>query len=730
MNQILGQKLEDLAGDLWEDFGEKMTPEEKTGFREAILENGKFLSQKAHRYIGKSGLGSIYAVLRSLNPEQAAEIANEIQKFVVENTRLRIPILLCEECIHGHMAKGATIFPQAIGMASTWDPDLVQKVGSVIAKETRAVGGHQTYSPVLGVARDPRWGRTEETFGEDPCLASCLGIAMVKALQGENLTDSSAIIATAKHFAAHSEPLGGRDSNMEGISEKDLREIFLPPFKAAVEEAGAKSIMPAYSTIDGIPCTASKKLLTKILREEWGFEGYVVSDLGAIEHLYSKHRVAATLEEAVKQAVEAGVDIHLAGPRFADLLLELVEKGQVSKATINQAVRRILRIKFVLGLFEEPYVDPERAVRICDSKEHRQLALEAARKSIVLLKNENNLLPLNKDIASILVTGPNADNVRNQLGSYSGQGSVVTVLEGIKNKVSPETKVDYVKGCSVKGTSTEGIQEAVEAAKKSDVAIVIVGGSSWTRESTCGEGYDRADLNLPGVQINLIKAMYETGTPIVVVLINGRPLTINWVAENVPAILEAWYPGEEGGNAIVDIIFGDYNPSGKLPITFPQSVGQLPLYYNYKPSGRRYDYVFMKGEPLFVFGYGLSYTKFKYSNLRITPEEIAPAGEINIGVEVQNIGDWEGEEVVQLYVHDNVASVTRPIKELKSFKRITLKAGERKIVNFTLTADHLSFYDRDMNLLVEPGTFDVMVGGNSAKGITGSFKIIKSAAVG
>ncbi len=358
MNQILGQRIEDLVGDLWEDLAQKMTPDQKTESRKAILENGKFLSQKAHRYIGKSGLGSIYAVLRSLNPEQAAEIANEIQKFVVENTRLRIPILLCEECIHGHMAKGATIFPQAIGMASTWDPDLVQKVGSVIAKETRAVGGHQTYSPVLGVARDPRWGRTEETFGEDPCLASCLGIAMVKALQGENLTDSSAIIATAKHFAAHSEPLGGRDSNMEGISEKDLREIFLPPFKAAVEEAGAKSIMPAYSTIDGIPCTASKKLLTKILREEWGFEGYVVSDLGAIEHLYSKHRVAATLEEAVKQAVEAGVDIHLAGPRFADLLLELVEKGQVSKATINQAVRRILRIKFVLGLFEEPYVDP------------------------------------------------------------------------------------------------------------------------------------------------------------------------------------------------------------------------------------------------------------------------------------------------------------------------------------------------------------------------------------
>ncbi len=720
MNQILGEKIEDLFASFMGKSDELMTPEKKIKVQEAVLEI-------ARRCIAKSGTGSMWGVFIPLEPEQGARTANEIQKFAIENTRLGIPMLLCGECVHGHMAKGATIFPQAIGMGSTWSPDLIQRIGSVIAEEARAVGNHQTYSPVLGIARDPRWGRTEETFGEDPYLASCLGIAMVKGLQGDNLADNNTIVASPKHFAAHSEPLGGRDSNMEGITERDLREIFLPSFKAAIKEAGAESVMTAYSVIDGVPCTASKKLLTKILREEWGFKGCVVSDLGAVEHLYSKHHIAATPKEAVKQAVEAGLDVHVAGPEFADLLLELAEEGQISKAIINQAVRRVLRIKFLLGLFEKPYVNPERAAKICDCKEHRELALEAARESIVLLRNKNNLLPLNKDIKSILITGPNADNVVNQLGDYRGQGSVITVLEGIKNRVSLKTKVRYVKGCSIKGTSTEGIEEAVEAAKNSDVAIVVVGGSSWTREDTCGEGRDRADLNLPGVQTNLIKAIYETGTPMVAVLISGRPLTINWMVGNVPAVLEAWYPGEEGGNAIADIIFGNYNPSGKLPITFPQSVGQLPLYYNHKPSGRGYDYVFMKGEPLFVFGYGLSYTEFTYSNLCVTPKETAPAGEVNISVEVQNTGDREGKEIVQLYVHDTVASVTRPIKELKGFEKILLKPGEKKTVKFTLTPDQLSFYNRDMNLVVEPGTFDVMVGGNSAQGITGGFRIIESA---
>ncbi len=700
---------------------QRMTPEEKTEWGASILENGRFTQKNARRYIGKSGLGATGSLGVVIEPKQAAETANAIQKFTVENGRLGIPILFTGEGVHGYMAKGATFSPQAIGMASTWNPDLDQKIGSVVAKEARAVGCCQVFSPVLGVARDARWGRTEETFGEDPYLASCFATAMVKGLQGEEgLTNSDSIIATAKHFAAHSEPLGGRDSNVEGITERDLREIFLPPFKAAIE-AGAESVMTAYSTIDSIPCTASRKLLTKILREEWGFKGHVVSDFGAVEHLRVKHRVAATLEEAVKQAVEAGLDMHFLGPRFADLLLKLVKEGRVSKATLDKAVKRILRLKFLLGLFENPYVDPERAAEICDCKEHRELALQAARESIVLLKDENNLLPLNKNIKSILITGPNANNMMNQLGSYSCESRVVTVVEGIKNKVSAE--VNYAKGCDIKGTSTEGIQEAVEAAQKADVAIVVVGESGWGAEQTSGEEFDRADLLLPGVQEDLVKAIYETGTPTVVVLINGRPLAIKWIAENIPAILEAWYPGVEGGNAIADVIFGDYNPSGKLPITFPQFVGQLPLYYNYKPSGRGYDYVEMEGKPLFNFGYGISYTKFRYSNLRITPEKIAPAGEVNISVDLQNIGEREGQEVVQLYVSDDYASVARPVKELKGFRRISLKPGETKIVDFTLMADQLAFYDSSMNLVVEPGTFTVMVGGNSSEVIEGSFKI-------
>ena len=728
MNSIMGVSASGLAGDLLAAMLKRMTPEEKErfkaeyGFEEVLLEKGRFSQGKADRYIGKSGLGATFGVATLLEPKQAAETANAIQKFAVENSRLGIPIILFGAGAHGHMAKGATIFPTAIGMASTWDPDLDQKIGSVIAKETRAVGSHEVDTPNLGVARDARWGRTEETFGEDPYLASCLGTARVKGLQGEGLTNSDSIIAFVKHFAAHSEPLGGRDSNMEGITERDLREIFLPPFKAAIE-AGAESVMSAYSTIDSIPCTANRKLLTKILREEWGFKGYVVSDLGAVEHLCTKHHVAATLEEAVKQAVEAGVDMHLAGSEFADLLLKLVKEGRVSEPTIDKAVKRILRLKFLLGLFENPYVDSGRAAEICDCKEHRELALQAGRESIVLLRNETNILPLSKNIKSILITGPNASNIRNQLGDYSGESRVVTVVEGIKNKVSAGTEVNYVKGCDIKGTSTEGIQEAVEAAQKADVAIIVVGGSSWTAESTCGEGFDRADLNLPGVQEDLVKAIYETGTPTVVVLINGRPLTISWIAENIPAILEAWYPGEEGGNAIADVIFGDYNPSGKLPITFPQFVGQLPLYYNYKPSGRGYDYVSMEGKPLFNFGYGISYTKFRYSNLRITPEEIAPAGQVNISVNLQNIGEREGQEIVQLYVSDDVASVARPVKELKGFRRISLKPGETKVVDFILMADQLAFYDTSMNLVVEPGTFTVMVGGNSSEVIKGSFKI-------
>jgi beta-glucosidase len=737
MNVLMGSGMGGMMGELVSSIPQEEleawlirlgTPQEELGQPwefggDIILEqDGGFSSERAKKVIGESGIGAIFGLTQSSEPKLAAEIANKLQRLAIQDIRLGIPILLCEEGVHGHLARGATIFPQAIGMASTWNPDLVREIGSVIAEETRAVGGHQTYSPVLDLGRDPRWGRTEETYGEDPYLASRLAVAMVEGLQGESLADGHSIVASPKHFGGHGEPLGGRDSNMEGITERDLREIHLVPFQAAFEEAGALGAMSAYSMIDGIPCTANKKLLTEILREEWGFGGYVVSDYGAIEDLQTRHRIAATPKEAVKKAVEAGVDSHLGGLEFVGPLVELIEEGQVSEETVDRAVGRILRIKFLLGLFEDPYVDPDRAAQVCDSQEHRKLALRAAREAIVLLKNEDDLLPLDKEgIESILVTGPNADTPRNQLGDYSGWSPVVTVLDGIKAKVVPGADVRYVKGCDTKGTSTEGIAEAVEAARESDVAIVVVGGTSWTVEGTSGEGADRATLNLPGVQEELLKAVHETGTPVVVVLINGRPLTVNWAVEHVPAILEAWYPGEEGGNAVADVLFGDYNPGGKLPITFPRTEGQLPLYYNYKPSGRAYDYVFTSFQPLFEFGYGLSYTQFEYSNLEITLETVGPAGKVKVSVDVQNAGDRKGDEVVQLYLNDVVSSVVTPLRELKGFKRVALNAGEKKRVEFTLTPDHLSLLDRHLERVVESGTFEVMIGG-----LTGNFEVMST----
>ncbi|MGQ9629477.1 MAG: glycoside hydrolase family 3 N-terminal domain-containing protein [bacterium] len=685
--------------------------------RALVRRDGGVDLERVKEALGSSGVGSIFGV-GQFAPRQAAEAANKLQKVAVEETRLGIPILFCEEAVHGHLAQGATIFPQAIAMASTWNPELIERVGRAIGTEVRAVGGHQVYSPVLDLGRDPRWGRTEETYGEDPYLASRLAVAMVKGMQGGKLSDNDAIIAGPKHFGGHGEPLGGRDSNMEGITERDLREIHLVPFRAAVEEAGAKSIMAAYSMLDGIPCTCNRWLLTEVLRQEWGFDGHVVSDAGGVEGLHLKHRVAANQKEAVKLSIEAGLDTHIWGPGFVQPVVELVREGELAEEFVDRAVRRILRLKFLLGLFENPYVDPDRAERVCNAPEHRALALEVARQAIVLLKNEGGLLPLSKEVKTILVAGPNAHNERNQLGDYSGESPVVTILGGIKARVSPGTEVRYVKGCDVKGPSTEGIAEAAKAAKGADVAVVVLGESSWTAEITSGEGADRAELDLPGVQEQLLKAIYKTGTPVVLVLINGRPLTIKWAAEHVPAIVEAWYPGQEGGTAVAEVLFGDYNPGGKLPITIPQTVGQLPLYYNYKPSGRAYDYVFTPFKPLFEFGYGLSYTRFEYSNLTITPEVIGPAGTVTVRVSVRNSGEHKGDEVVQLYINDVVSSVVTPVKELRGFKRITLEPGESQTVEFTLGPRHLSLLDRHLERVVEPGAFEVMIGG-----LKGTFQV-------
>lgn len=673
-------------------------------WRDIILEGDK----------EKYPIGELSCTLRAFSPREGVELANEIQKYILENSRLKIPVLIHDECLHGCMAKGSTSFPQSIAIASTWNPELMYEIATAIGKETRARGIHQALSPTINIARDPRCGRTEETYGEDPYLASVMAVEFVKGLQEQR------VVTTPKHYAANFVGDGGRDSNAVHFSERLMREVYLPAFKAVVQKANALSIMSAYNSLDGIPCTANKWLLTDLLRKEWGFKGYVVSDYGAVMHLMTKHKIANSKAECAKKALEAGMDMELPESECFEEIVNLVKDGKLSEDVLNEAVRRVLRIKFWLGLFDNPFSDPDYAEKICDCKEHRELALRAARESMVLLKNDG-ILPLSKDINSIAVIGPNANVPR--LGGYSGFGiKVVTPLEGIENKVGKNTKVYFAEGCKLTDTSKSGFDKAIEIAKKSDVAILFMGNSVPETE---GEQQDRCNLDLPGVQEDLIREICNTGTPVIVVLINGSAVTMMKWINGVKAILEAWYPGEEGGNAIADILFGDYNPGGKLPITFPKFTGQLPLYYNYKPSGRVDDYVDLRGtQALFPFGYGLSYTEFRYSNLRITPEVIGKDGEVNISLDVENIGRYKGDEVVQLYLHDVVASVARPIKELKRFKRITLNVGEKKTVSFTLSKEDLEFFDIDMNLVVEPGVFEVLIGSSSEDiRLKGSFEV-------
>jgi beta-glucosidase len=700
-----------------------------------LLENGRFSREKALNLIGK-GIGQITRLAGNRDsprdPAETAAIANKIQKFLIEETRLGIPAIIHEECLSGLMAYGATTFPQAIGLASTWNPDLIQSVATVIRRQMRSLGAHQGLAPVLDVARDPRWGRTEETYGEDQYLVASIGVAYIKGLQGDNL--SSGVIATPKHFAGHGFSEGGRNCAPVHVSPREFREIFLFPFEAAIKMAGAYSIMNAYHDIDGVPCAASRELLTKILRFEWGFRGYVVSDYGAIEMLRTFHHVAADEKEAAVQALEAGIDIEL--PRFrcyGEPLLNAVKEGDISEETIDEAVSRVLRAKFLLGLFDNPYVDVEKASIALDTQEDRMLALRAARESMILLKNDG-ILPLRKDLGAIAVVGPNADTTRGLLGDYSytlhlgcekDAIRIVSILEAIKGKVSPQTLVYFVKGCDIYDPSKEGFDEAIEAASKSDVIVAAMGERSgmFHLPAVTGEGRDQASLSLPGIQEDLIEKLYATGKPLIIVLVNGRPLSIRRISERASAIVEAWFPGEEGGNAVADILFGDYNPGGKLPITIPQDVGQIPIYYSRRNSSFR-DYVFMSAKPLFPFGHGLSYTKFDYSSLEIEPNKVGPAGKVAISFYVKNVGELKGDEVAQIYIHAKAVSVSRPIKELKGFRRITLEPGERRKITFTLHMDQVAFYDRDMRLVVEPGLYEVMVGSSSEDiRLTGKFEV-------
>jgi beta-glucosidase len=681
----------------------------------------------------KHGIGQIARQREGKSPREGAAFANSVQKWLIENTRLGIPAIFHDEILHGHMAQGSTSFPQPIALASSWDLDLITKVFRAGALETRVRGSHQVLGPNLDLGREPRWGRTEETYGEDPYLVSRIGVAVIRAIQGNGPTiDNQHVMATAKHFAAHGQPEAGTNIGPANFSERTLREVFLPSFEAAVKEAGVMSVMASYNEIDGVPSHMNTWLLEKVLRQEWGFKGHIVADYYAITQLMDLHRVIGSKPEAAKLALEAGVDIELPDPDVYPNLIRMVKESKISEAVIDRSVARNLRAKFLLGLFENPYVDPERAVAITNSAAHRELAAEAARRSIVLLKNENNLLPLDRSkLKTIAVIGPNAARVH--LGGYSDNpGRGVSVLQGVTEKVGPQVKVAYAEGCKItkeggdwfadtshlsdEAEDRKLITEAVETAKSADVALLVLGGNEDTNKEGWADNHlgDRDSLELVGRQNDLVRAVLATGKPTIVMLINSGPLSINYIAENVPAILEGFYLGQETGVGLADVLFGDYNPAGKLPISFPRSVGQLPIYYNQKPSGRR-GYLFADKSPLFPFGYGLSYTTFSYGKPTVTPVRIAPNGQAKVSVTVTNSGKRAGDEIVQLYIRDLVSSVTRPIKELKDFKRISLQPGETKTVEFVITPDKLWLYDLNMKRIVEPGMFEIMIGPSSVK---------------
>jgi beta-glucosidase len=669
-----------------------------------------------------------------LTPRNAAIVRNAVQRYQLEKTRLGIPILFPGEALHGYMEYGSTSFPQALGLASTWDPALIKRIFTAIGDEAGSRGSGQVFSPVLDIARDPRWGRTEETYGEDPYLVTRIGVAAIEGLQGDSsLIDRHHVMATAKHFAVHGMPEGGTNTAPGNYSERVIRDNFFPPFQAAVQEAHAGSVMASYNEIDGVPSHANHWLLDKVLRQEWGFEGYVSSDDNGLQMLVYAHHVAYDMGDAARQGLAAGVDYDLSDVPVYPNLVQQVKAGAVPISAVDRAVTRVLEAKFRLGLFDHPYVDPDYAERINNGPDHKQLALEAARKELVLLKNEKNLLPL--DMAktkTIAVIGPNAADVH--LGGYSRDpGFGISVLDGIKTRVGDKAKVIYAQGCKIttapedfRGwwannvelvdakTQADSIKAAVDAARKSDVAVVVVGENESTNREAWSEDHrgDRDSLDLLGAQNDLVQAVVETGKPVVVLLINGRPLSVNYIAEQVPAIFEGWYMGEMGGQAFAEALFGDVNPGGKLPITFPHTVGALPDFYNHKPTDSR-SYEFSTRQPLFAFGSGLSYTTFKFDNLRVEPKQILISGTAKVIVDVTNTGSREGDEVAQFYLHQRVASVTQPVMKLAGFERVTLKPGEKRTVEFTVTPETLKIWNIDMKRVVEPGIFDLMVGPSS-----------------
>lgn len=701
------------------------------------------------------GIGQIsrMAGASALDPRSAARTANTLQKFLIEETRLGIPAIIHEECCAGAMARGAPVFPQMIGLASTFQPELAQAMTSIIRSQLMAIGARQGLAPVLDVARDPRWGRIEETFGEDPTLTSHFGVAYIKGLQGENLRDG--VLATGKHFVGHSFSQGGLNCAPVHMGWREIYDILLMPFQAAIQLANLASMMNAYPELDGEVVAASRRILTDILRNQLGFDGLVVSDYEAVVMLHNFHYVAEDKSSAARLAMDAGIDVELPTVKcYKDPLREALEAGEISLETIDRSVYRHLQKKMELGLFENAFVDEGRALEVFENPQNRIIAREIAQKSIVLLKNDG-CLPLKRNLKRIAVIGPNANDGRNQLGDYSylsmmelvelrgqqdpsyvkidksdhGYGRIITILDGIREAVSEHTQVLYAKGCEILNDDQSGFDEAYKLAEMSDVVVLVLGDrSGLTPECSTGELRDAADLHLPGVQENLARTIIAAGKPVVAVLINGRPYAISWLAENASAILEAWLPGEEGGAAVADVLFGEVNPSGKLPVTFPRGVGQIPIFHSAKPSGLGsywyHDYVAEKAAPLYPFGHGLSYTNFQYSDLCIDRKTVIPGENVDISFKVTNTGAVNGDEIVQLYVRDEFASVPRPAKELKGFTRVRMLPGETKIVTFHLPVDQLAFYDQCLDLVLEAGKIIVMIGSSSEDiRLTGEFEI-------
>ncbi len=698
-----------------------------------IDENGKLLPEKAKELL-KNGLGEYVRPSEKRGPAEMVEFANTIQKLVIESNRLGIPVLFHDECLHGHAAPQGTSFPVPIALASSWDPALIHRVFSAVAEEVRARGVQQCLMPVLDLARDPRWGRTEETYGEDPYLVSRMGVAAVTGLQGTaSALDDRHVFATVKHFAVHGQPEAGINIGPANYSERVIRDNWLVPFEAAVKEGRPASLMPSYNEVDGVPSHANKWLIQKILRGEWDWNGFIVSDYFAIAEMNRVHHLVGSNAEAGKLALETGVDIELPQTDAYSTLVEMVHNGRIPEELVDRSAARVLRAKFLAGLFDHPYADPARAKQVTNSPEHQQLALETARRSIILLKNDKDLLPLDRTrLKKVAVIGPNAAEVH--LGGYSDKpGRGVSVLEGVRAKLKNIATVEYSQGAAI----TEGpavweqdtvvppdekkdavrIRQAVALARHSDLVVLVLGENEQTSREAWAPNHlgDRDDLNLIGRQQQLADEVIATGKPVVVVLLHGRPNSIAKLARSAPAILDGWYLGQEGGTAIADVLFGDVNPGGKLPITVPRSVGQLPDFYNHKPSAHARPYVFAESEPLFPFGFGLSYTTFRLGQPRLSASTISPSGHATVEVDVTNTGKRAGDEVVQMYIHDEISSVTRPVKELKNFERLSLKPGESRTVRFEITPEKLWFTNIDMKRVVEPGTFQIMVGTDSTK---------------